>query len=581
MAEIQLRGIGVSDGIRMGKAFLYSAVDLNESEYMSVSSDNVDAELSRLRKAKEQCIHELDQLIGKTKQTLGEEKAGIIKGQRSFLTDPAFYPKMEKLVEGQQYSAEKAVQGLVQQFAAIFEAMPNEYMRERAKDVRDLGRRLLLILSGKNKVQLSDIREEVILVADDLAPSETVQLDKKYILAFAAKTGGKTSHTAIFSRSLGIPAVLGIGDELDNICNGDFLIIDGIEGLCIINPDEATIDQYSHRMKVEQEQQQALKSYASKRAVTKDGHEVEIAANIGNADQANFAVAQGAQGIGLYRTEFLFMAGDKLPDEEVQYQAYKEVVQLMENKPVIIRTLDIGGDKKLPYLNIPKEMNPFLGYRAIRLCLDQKNILITQLRAILRASVYGKIKIMFPMISGMEEWRQVKKIYREVQAQLTEEGVSFDSAIELGIMVEVPSTALMASQLAEEVDFFSIGTNDLVQYTLAVDRMNEKVAYLYDYFHPAVIRLIKSVIDAAHAKGKRAGMCGDMAGDPLAAPLLIAMGLDEWSMSATSMQKVKHGIAQITRDDCKKVLDSVLGLKTTEEIHEVLKQFYIDFIENH
>lgn len=572
MVEKEIYGLGVSEGIRFGQAFLYRPLDSQEVREQ-IGQEEIEGELERLKTAKENCLQELSELIERTRQTLGEEKAVILKGQQSFLADPAFYPEMEKLVRNRQNSAEHAVNLIVKQFAKIFEEMANEYLRDRAADVRDVGKRLLAQLQGRNGVRLTDIKHEVILVADDLTPSDTVQLDRKFIFGFVTRTGGKTSHTAILSRSLGIAAVLGVGDGLDAIQNGDFLIIDGSSGLCIINPDPGTVEEYRQKARREEEQEQSLEIYGFQPAMTKDGISVEIAANIGSPGEAEAALEHGAEGIGLYRTEFLFMSRNEMPGEEEQFRAYKEVAAIMGDKPVVIRTLDIGGDKELPYLSLPKEVNPFLGYRAIRICLDQKSLLRVQLRAILRASAHGKLKIMFPMISSMDEWRQARGMYEEVRAGLTREGVPFDPAIELGIMIEVPSAAILAPRFAKEVDFFSIGTNDLVQYTLAVDRMNEQVAYLYDPFHPAVITLIKHVVDAAHSAGKWVGMCGGMAGDPLAVPLLVGLGLDELSMAAGAIKKVKKVITQITDENCRKLLDQMLQLDTTEEIRRELGKF--------
>lgn len=576
MTETIVKGIGVSDGIRFGKALLYTPFSLqDESIEEFVSTEEVKNEINRLSLAKEKSLLELDDLIEQTKQSLGEEKAVILTGQQSFLADPVFYPEIEKLINNHLYSAEKAVKQVVDHFVSLFEGMANEYLRERSADIRDVGRRLLSHLQEKKDVQLSNlVKEEVILVADDLTPSDTVQLDKKFVLGFVTRVGGKTSHTAILSRSLGIAAVVGAGDGLASIQNGDFLIIDGSSGLCIINPNTQTTQEYKTNREKELEQHQFLQDFAFKPALTADGFQVEIAANIGTAMEAKPALANGAEGIGLYRTEFLFMNADRMPDEEEQYRAYKEVAEIMGDKPVIIRTLDIGGDKELPYLSLPKEMNPFLGYRAIRLCLDNRELFITQLRAILRASAYGKIKIMFPMISGLDEWKQAKAIYEEVRFDLKKEGIPFDEFLQLGIMVEIPSTALLADLFAKEVDFFSIGTNDLVQYSLAADRMNEKVAYLYDHFHPAVLRLIKGVIEASHKEGKWVGMCGGMAGDPLAAPLLIGFGLDEWSMDIGSVKKVKHVISRVDRQKCRNLVNELLQLDNAEKIRKRLEEIH-------
>lgn len=574
MAHLTIRGTGVSEGIRLGKVFLYKPFSHRDIPVRaSISEEEVLHELVRLKLAKEKAYQELHELIERARIELGKDKAAILIAQQAFLNDPAFCPEMEKVIRQQKYAAEKAVTEVVERFAALFEGMNDEYLRERAADVRDIGKRLIFCLQGKKGVQLAEIKEEVILVADDLAPSDTVQLNKKYIMGFVTRVGGKTSHTAILSRSLGIPAIVGLGEALEQIHDGDFLIINGSTGECFVNPDPQLIKQHQEKRDIEEQALRQLEAFTFKPAITTDGFRVETAANIGTPAEAKPALEQGAEGIGLYRTEFLFMNETKMPSEDKQFEAYKQVVATMANRPVIIRTLDIGGDKELPYLSLPKEMNPFLGYRAIRLSLDQQELLVTQLRAILRASAYGKVKIMFPMIASIEEWRQAKAILAEVRDRLTKEGVEFDPSIEVGIMVEVPSTAILADQFAKEVDFFSIGTNDLVQYTLAVDRMNEKVGYLYDHLHPAIIRLAKTVIEASHREGKWTGMCGGMAGDPLVAPLLIGLGLDEWSMVAGSIKKVKQVVSQVNRPECQKLLGEVLELSTTEDVRKKLEDF--------
>lgn len=572
MAEIRLFGIGVSEGIRIGKVIRYDHCFHNQ-QFRNVLEDDVAREIKRLADAKAKCSQQIERLIEQAQQTVGAEKAGVIQAQKSFLVDPTFCPEMEKLISKKLFSAEKAVDQIVTKIMSIFENMPNEYMRERAADVRDIGNRMLTALTGEKGLNLGDIREEVILIAEDLAPTDTVQLNKKYIQAFATQKGGKTSHTAIFSKALGIPAVIGIGEGIDKIQDGETIIVDGTGGICIVNPDEDTIRSYTAKMMKEANEASVLQAYAFQEAVTEDGYRVEIGANIGTATDALYAVEQGAEGIGLLRTELLFMSKDSLPDEEMQFKLYRDIVQAMGDKPVIIRTLDIGGDKELSYLKIPKEMNPFLGYRAIRLCLDQKPLFVTQLRAILRASVCGKIKVMFPMISCLEEWRIARGIVEEVKEQLIAEDLSFDVGIKVGIMVEVPSVAILAKQFAKEVDFFSIGTNDLVQYTLAVDRMNEKIDYLYDYFNPAIISLLQNVVNAAHAEGKFVGMCGGMAGDPKAVPLLLALGLDELSMSATAIRKVKHTISQIRLEKCRGLLEDVLQMNTAQDIRLKIEIF--------
>ncbi|PWK06651.1 phosphoenolpyruvate--protein phosphotransferase [Tumebacillus permanentifrigoris] len=574
MSEQRIQGLGVSAGTRIGRVHLYRPQAATDSlSRKQVAEADVPAELERLRAAKEQSLEQLQALVEKTKQSLGADKAVILEGQTSILADPTFFPEMEKRIQGQLVSAELAVDQVVEQIAGLFESLPQEYMRERAADVRDVGKRLRTNLGGNSGVSLADIQQEVVLVADDLTPSDTVQLDKTYILGIVTRTGGKTSHTAILAKSLGIPAVLGIGAALDTIEQGDLLLLDGNTGACVLHPLESTVEEARRRMEDEHHQSQALSVYANQPAVTRDGHQIEVVANIGTTLESRSSLAEGAEGIGLFRTEFLFMNATSMPTEEEQFAAYREVAENLQGHPVVIRTLDIGGDKELPYLELPKELNPFLGYRAIRLCLDRPEILLTQLRAILRASVHGQLKVMFPMISNLQEWRQAKALWLQAQEQLRAEGVAFADGIEVGMMVEIPSAALLADQFAKEVDFFSIGTNDLVQYTVAVDRMNEKVADLYDYFHPAVLRLIQMVIEAGHREGKWTGMCGGMAGDPQATPLLLGLGLDEWSMDAGSIAKIKHAVHGLHRADCVALAQRLLTLGTAPEIRTELQTY--------
>jgi len=579
MKGLHIQGIGVSEGIRIAQAFVYRAAQGNaggaSAEWKPITADPavIEAELAKLKEAKALCADELERLTEKAKETVGEEQAGILAGQRKLLDDPAFYPKMEARVREKLEPAPQAVSEIVSQVASWFEGMTNDYMKERAADIRDIGSRLLACLSPGERAGLEGITGEVILVADDLTPSDTVQLDPAKVVGFITRTGGATSHTAILARSLGIAAIVGAGDAVDGIDDGDTLVVDGAAGLCIARPGEAEAEQYRLRMGQDLEHRKSLEAYAARPAVTADGTRVELAANIGTAAEAGAAAAQGADGVGLYRTEFLFMNSPSMPGEEEQYRAYLEAAQLMEGRPVIIRTMDIGGDKELPYLQLPKEVNPFLGYRAIRIGLSRKELLLTQLRAVLRASAFSKVKVMFPMISGLQEWRQAKEILAEAQAELRQEGVPFDEGMEVGIMVEIPSTAVMAGQFAREVDFFSIGTNDLVQYTLAVDRMNEHVAYLYDYFHPAVLQLIRTVIEASHSAGKWTGMCGGMAGDPLAAPLLLGLGLDEWSMEAGRLSPLKEVLAGLDRQECRELAERVLLLDTPQAVRQALEEF--------
>lgn len=578
MAERRIQGIGVSEGIRLAKAFVFRS-DTERPVRETINREETEAELARLEEAKKTSEAELAELAEQAGRALGEKQAGILVGQARMLSDPAFYPQIAAKIREESRSAEYAVRAVSEHFAEQFEQMDNEYMRERAADIRDLGKRLLAHLEGRQRASLADVHEEVIVVADDLAPSDTVQLDKRYVQGLVTRMGGKTSHTSILARSLGIAAVVGVGNEVSDIADGELLIVDGGEGLIIRHPKPETIEEYRRRKESEQSERERLEQFRSQPARTKDGVRIETAANIGTLQEATAAVEQHADGVGLYRTEFLYMNANRMPDEEEQFAAYRDVAKRMDGRPVVIRTLDIGGDKELPYLALPKEANPFLGYRAIRIGLDRKELLYTQLRALLRSSHYGNVKIMFPMISSLEEWRQAKAVFEEARTQLEREHVPMSDTVELGIMVEIPSAALLASAFAKEVDFFSIGTNDLVQYTLAVDRMNEKVAYLYDYFHPAVLQLIRRVIEAAHNEGKWVGMCGGMAGDPLAAPLLVGLGLDEWSMDAGSIVKVKQTVARLDSADCRKLADGLLQLATTEEVRSELKR-YMEQLQN-
>ncbi|MGY5343958.1 phosphoenolpyruvate--protein phosphotransferase [Paenibacillus glucanolyticus] len=578
MKRQEIQGIGVSEGIRIAKAYIYKpaqdggTVDSPVSQLDTPAA--VDAELHKLRKAKADCAEQLEELTQKATKAVGEEQAGILAGQRKLLDDPAFYPKMEARVREHLEPAPRAVAEIVGQVASLLEDMNNDYMKERAADIRDIGSRLLACLSPGHTHGLTGITGQVILVADDLAPSDTVQLDPALVVGFITRTGGATSHTAILARSLGIAAVVGAGDGVEGIKDGDTLVLDGAAGLCIARPQEAEAEQYRLRMLRDLERSQSLEAYAARPAVTADGARVELAANIGSAAEAGAAVLQGADGVGLFRTEFLFMNAQAMPGEEEQFRAYQEAARIMEGRPVIIRTMDIGGDKELPYLQLPKEANPFLGYRAIRVGLVREDLLRTQLRAVLRASAFGKVKVMFPMISGLQEWRQARGILTEVQAELRQLSLPFDENMEVGIMVEIPSTAVLAGLFASEVDFFSIGTNDLVQYTVAADRMNEYVAHLYDYFHPAVLQLIRTVIEASHAADKWTGMCGSMAGDPLAAPLLLGLGLDEWSMEAGCLSRMKETLAALDRGECRELAKRILLLDTPQAVRQALKDFH-------
>lgn len=572
MAEFRIKGLGVSRGIRIGKAYIYKKQIKKSSINDNIVID-VSKELFRLESAIKATYKELEMIIEGINDSLNSVEIDILRVQQAFLQDPYFYPEIVKKITEKKFSAEKAVIEVTEYFFNLFNDLNDEYMRERASDIRDIGDRIINNINGGNDSKLANIEKGVILISEELKPSEVVQIDKEYIQGFITYKGGKTSHTAILARTLEIPAIMGFGDNLNKINNGDILIIDGNSGECIVNPNIETVEHLTEFMKLEMEEEKLIREYTLMCAKTIDGHEIEVAANIGNLNDARTAISKGINGVGLYRTEILFMNSDSLPTEDEQYQAYKEIVELMDNKPIIFRTLDIGGDKEIPFLELPKEDNPFLGYRAIRLTLNHKDLLVTQLRAIFKASAYGKIKIMFPMISNLQEWRLAKGILEEVKEQLRIEGSLFDENIEVGIMVEIPSTAVLAEHFAKEVDFFSIGTNDLVQYTLAVDRMNEQVAYLYDYFNPAVLRLIKYTVEAAHNEGKWVGMCGDMAGDPIATPLLIGLGLDELSMDIGSLLRIKRLIANLKYNSCKELSENIMRLTTVEEIKIKLMEY--------
>ena len=454
----------------------------------------------------------------------------------------------------------------------MFEQMDNEYMRERAADIRDVTKRVLAQLLGVRIPNPGLIAEEVVIVAEDLTPSDTAQLNKQFAKGFTTDIGGRTSHSAIMARSMEIPAVVGTNSATKGIQNGDLVIVDGINGEVHINPTPEIVEQYKQTLAELELQKSEWALLKNEATVTRDGKHVELAANIGTPQDVDGVLDNGGEAVGLYRTEFLYMERDQLPTEEEQFDAYKTVLERMEGKPVVVRTLDIGGDKHLPYLNLPSEMNPFLGFRAIRLCLEEQDIFRTQLRALLRASSYGNLKIMFPMIATLEEFREAKTILLEEKQFLLNDGITVSEDIEIGIMVEIPSTAVLADQFAKEVDFFSIGTNDLIQYTMAADRMNEQVSYLYQPYNPAILRLVKMVIDAAHAEGKWAGMCGEMAGDEIAIPLLLGLGLDEFSMSAPSILKARNQIKDLDQNDMKQLAEEALHMQTSEEVMEYVKK---------
>jgi len=568
VASEKITGIAASSGIAIGKAF---KLENPSFEVEKKSIQDALEETKRFHKAVDQSKSELTEIKNKAEKELGADKAAIFEAHLLVLSDPELIGTVERRIEEEQVNAEFALDAVANDFIAIFENMDNEYMKERAADIRDVTKRVMSHLLGLTFQSPAAINEEVIIVADDLTPSDTAQLNRQFVLGFATNIGGRTSHSAIMSRSMEIPAVVGTKTITSAVDNGTLVIVDGLDGVVIVDPTEEEKAAYQEKQKQFLEQKALWAKLVHEPTVTADGVHVELGANIGNPNDLEGVVNNGAEAIGLYRTEFLYMGRDRLPSEDEQFEAYKKVLETMGEKPVVIRTLDIGGDKKLPYLELPEELNPFLGVRAIRLCLERQDIFRTQLRALCRASVYGQLKIMFPMVATLEELREAKAIFNEEKEKLIQEGVPVSDAIEVGMMVEIPSTAVIADRFAKEVDFFSIGTNDLIQYTLAADRMNEKVSYLYQPYHPAVLRLVHNVIQAAHKEGKWAGMCGEMAGDETAIPILLAMGLDEFSMSATSILPARSLLKKLSKADVEKHIDVVLNLDTAEDVAQYVQ----------
>ena len=567
---LKLKGIAASQGISFAKAYVFVEPDLTVKE---VKIEDVAAEIKRFEDAIEASKKELTIIKENALASLGADKAAVFEAHLLILDDPEFMGTVKTDIESKVINAEYAFKETSDMFISMFEAMDNEYMKERAADIRDVSKRILAHLLGVDLPNPSLIDEEVIVIAEDLTPSDTAQLNKKYVKGFATNIGGRTSHSAIMARSLEIPAVVGTSSITEDVKNGDILILDGLDGVVLVNPDEATTAEYKEKHAKFEAQKAEWARLVTEKSVTKDGHEVILAANIGTPADLEGVKNNGGEAVGLYRTEFLYMGRDQLPTEDEQFEAYKAVLEGMGDKPVVVRTLDIGGDKELPYLDLPKEMNPFLGFRAIRLCLEEKDLFRTQLRALLRASVYGKLCVMFPMIATVQEFRAAKALFLEEKEKLVAEGVAVSNDIELGIMVEIPSTAVIADIFAKEVDFFSIGTNDLIQYTMAADRMSEKVSYLYQPYNPAILRLVKNVIEASHKEGKWTGMCGEMAGDSLAIPLLLGMGLDEFSMSATSILQARSQIKNLTLDEMKELVEKAVMCATTEEVLALIEEY--------
>ena len=567
-----ISGIPASPGIVFGKALVLKEEKI-VLDMQKIKDSQVDEEIARFYAGREAAVEQLNSIKERAYQSLGEEKAAIFEGHLMILEDEELEEEIIDYLRSNHVNAAVATSVVIDQQVAILSEIDDEYLKERAGDIRDIGNRLIKNILGMHIVDLGEINEEAILVAYDLTPSETAQLNLDKVLGFVTDIGGRTSHTSIMARSLELPAIVGTNNVTELVNTGDFLILDALNNVVYVNPSQEDIQRLKALQTKLADEKAELAKLKDLPALTLDGHRVDVVANIGTIRDIEGAERNGAEGVGLYRTEFLFMDRDQLPTEEEQFIAYKDVVEAMNGNLVILRTMDIGGDKELPYLDLPKEMNPFLGWRAIRIALDRREILNAQLRAVLRASAYGKLAVMFPMIISVEEIRELKSVIEELKVELRNEGKAFDENIQIGVMVETPSAAVNAKFLAKEVDFFSIGTNDLTQYTLAVDRGNELISHLYNPMSPSVLSLIKQVIDASHAEGKWTGMCGELAGDERATVLLLGMGLDEFSMSAISVPRIKKLIRNVNYQDAKLLAEKALQQPTAAEIERLVIDF--------
>ena len=569
MSQI-IKGIAASDGIGIAKAYLLIDPDLS---FEKKTIDDPATEYERVEKAFSASIADLATIKQNAKSRLSDEELEVFDAHIAILSDPEMKNQIKDEIESQHVSAEEAMTDVTTNFANVLAAMTdNKYMQERAADVKDVAKRALSHLLGKQLPDIASISEPVVIIAKEITPSDTSQMDAKFVKGLATDLGGRTSHAAIMARTLRIPAVVGAEDVTSTIKNGDMVIVDGLHGDIIVDPSQAQIDEYQAKADSFEKERAEWAKLVDAPSVSKDGQHFEIAANIGTPDDVADALKQGADGVGLFRSEFLYMSSDHLPTEDEQFAAYKKAVVGMQGKPVVVRTLDIGGDKPLNYLPLPEEMNPFLGYRAIRICLHRPDIFKTQLRALIRASEFGPVEIMFPMIATLAELRQAKAIYQECKDKLQKDHPGLGDNVKIGMMIEVPLAALYADQLAKEVDFFSIGTNDLIQYCFAADRGNDAVSYLYQPLNPAFLRLIKHVIDSAHANNTKAAMCGEMAGDQLAMPLLLGMGLDEYSMSASSILRTRSMMKDLDTKECAKWANDAINLcYTADEVEKMVK----------
>lgn len=562
-----IKGIAASSGIAIAKAYKLVMPDLTVTK---TTIEDVEKEIACYEEAMAKTAKDLEMIKEAASKNLSAEEAAVFDAHALVLSDPEMKSQVEDKIKNEKINAAAALDEVANTFIAMFESMDDDYFRERAADIKDVSHRLLAALLGKQLPNPALIDEEVVIIADDLTPSDTAQLNKNLVRGFATNIGGRTSHSAIMARSLEIPAVVACKTITSEVNDNDMIILDGSEGLVIINPSDEEITTYEKKRDDYVAYREELKKLKDEKTVTTDGHHVELVANIGSPKDIEGVLENGGEGVGLYRTEFLYMESAELPTEEEQFNAYKAVLEGI-NGPVVVRTLDIGGDKEIAAIDLPKEMNPFLGVRAIRLCFQREDIFRTQLRALLRASVYGDLRIMFPMIATLQEFRQAKALLLEEKEKLTNEGVAISPNIQVGIMIEIPAAAVLADQFAKEVDFFSIGTNDLIQYTFAADRMSSSISYLYQPFNPSILRLVKNVIDAAHKEGKWVGMCGEMAGEAMAAPLLLGLGLDEFSMSATSVLGQRKLIRSLSKVEMEKLANEALQKGTMEEVVELVK----------
>ena len=567
-----LKGIATSSGIAIGKVYKLEQPEIVINE----TGKGVETELEIFDNAMNKTIADIEQIKERASATLAPEELAIFDAHLMMAQDPEYRDQIENMIK-EGSSADKATKTVSDMMVGMFESMEDAYFKERAADIKDVSFRLLCNILGLTIPDLTAIDEEVIIVAEEMTPSDTAQLNKKYALGFVTEIGGKTSHAAIMAVALGLPAVVGCTGIMSSCKHGDMLILDAKEGTVIVNPTEEELNDYSQRREAFLKEKEALQVLLNKPSITTDGHQVELVANIGSPKDMDNVIANGAEGVGLYRTEFLYMEStDDFPSEEDQFNAYKVVLERAEGKRVVVRTLDIGGDKKLPYFEFDPEMNPFLGYRAIRLCLDRKDIFKTQVRALLRASVYGKLAIMFPMIATIDEFKAAKDFVLETKEELKAEGVSVSDEIEIGMMVEIPASAVLADESAKYADFFSIGTNDLIQYSMAADRMSEKVAYLYQPLNPSILRLVKMTIDGAHSQGRWCGMCGEMGGDPKAAPVLLGLGLDEFSMSASRILPTRKIITSLNKKEMEDLAGKALKCHTEAEVMELVNSVLKD-----